>query len=283
MGCAFAGLILLVAVSAAALVSLAWHSSQQILLLSALALLLLVGVVVVFRASIRRVAGAFGEQDRLRRQLMADVAHELRTPLAILQGRIEGFLDGVYPNDEEHLTELLGETRHLSRLVEDLGTLASADAGALDLRKEEVDLGELVRETAASLDRPVAMNVPEDLAPIEVDPVRIRQVLLNLLVNADHHTPADGVVAVAARDRPGGRGDRSSRIEIVEIGVRDTGSGIPPEELDHLFERFRKGRDSRGSGLGLAIARELVRAHGGDVRIESSVGEGTTVTLWLPR
>jgi signal transduction histidine kinase len=219
------------------------------------------------------VVGAFAEQDRLRRQLMADVAHELRTPLAILQGRIEGLLDGVYPRDETHLAELLEETRHLSRLAEDLGTLAHAEAGALELRKKTVDLGDLLRDVAATLPRTITLKVPADLPTVEADPLRIRQVLLNLLGNALRHTPAEGAIAVEVQAQP---------LRML-IRVRDSGSGIAPEDLPHLFERFQKGSDSRGSGLGLPIARKLVLAHGGDIGIESAPGQGTEVTVSLPR
>jgi signal transduction histidine kinase len=273
MGCAFAALITLAAVGASTLVSLLWRSPQRVATIAVVAVALVVALVSVFRLVIRRLSRAFGEQDRLRRQLMSDVAHELRTPLAILQGRVEGLLDGVYPRDESHLAELLEETRHLSRLVEDLGTLAHAEAGALELRKEAVDLGDLVRDVAASLPRPVDVTVPAELPTIEADPVRIRQVLLNLLANAVHHTPAEGIVAIEAEARP----------QKVLIRVRDSGSGIAPEDLPRIFERFQKGTGSRGSGLGLAIARKLVLAHGGDIGIESALGKGTEVTVSLPR
>ena len=273
MGCAFAALIALAAVGASTLVSLLGRTPQRVLPLSAVALALIVVLAMAFRRAIHRVAGAFAQQDRLRRQLMADVAHELRTPLAILQGRIEGLLDGVYPRDETHLAELLEETRHLSRLVEDLGTLAHAEAGALELRKEAVDLGDLIRDVAAALPRPIVVEVPAELPALEVDPVRIRQVLLNLLANALRHTPAEGVISIAVEARP----------QRMLIRVRDSGSGIAPEELPRLFERFQKESDSRGSGLGLPIARKLVLAHGGDIGIESAVGEGTEVTVSLPR
>lgn len=273
MGCAFAALITLAAVGASTLVSLLWRSPRQVAAISVVAVALAVALASVFRLVIRRVSRAFGEQDRLRRQLMADVAHELRTPLAILQGRIEGLLDGVYPRDEHHLTELLEETRHLSRLVEDLGTLAHAEAGALELRKETIDLGDLIRDVAAALPRPIAVVVPPDLPTIEADPVRIRQVLLNLLANALRHTPVEGAVAVEAEAGP----------KRILIRVRDSGSGIAPENLPRIFERFQKGSGSGGSGLGLAIARKLVLAHGGDIGIESEPGKGTEVTVALPR
>ena len=273
MGCAFAALIVLAAIGASTLVSLLGRSPHRVLPISALALVLILVLAAAFRRALRPVVSAFAEQNRLRRQLMADVAHELRTPLAILQGRIEGLLDGIYPRDDTQLTELLEETRHLSRLVEDLGTLAHAEAGALELRKEPVDLGDLVRDVAASMPRPIAVEVPADLPIIEADPVRIRQVLLNLLANALRHTPEEGVIAVEVQARP----------QQMLIRIRDTGSGIAPEDLPRIFERFQKGSDSRGSGLGLPIARKLVLAHGGDIGIESVLGKGTEVTVSLPR
>jgi signal transduction histidine kinase len=274
MGCAFAALIVLAAIGASTLVSLLGRSPQQrVLPLSVMAIALILVLAAAFRRALRPVARAFAEQDRLRRQLMADVAHELRTPLAILQGRIEGLLDGVYPRDEVHLADLLEETRHLARLVEDLGTLAHAEAGALELRKEAVDLGDLIRDVAAALPRPIVVEVPAELPALEVDPVRIRQVLLNLLANALRHTPAEGVVSVEVQAQP----------RRMLIRVRDSGSGIAPEDLPRLFERFQKGSDSRGSGLGLPIARKLVLAHGGDIGIESVLGKGTEVTVSLPR
>jgi two-component system sensor histidine kinase BaeS len=273
MGCVFAALIALAALGASTLVSLLWRSPHQGAAIAAGAVALFAALAMAFRTVIRRVGGAFAEQDRLRRQLMADVAHELRTPLAILMGRIEGLLDGVYPRDESHLAELLEETRHLSRLVEDLGTLSHAEAGALELRKEIIDLGDLVRDVAAALPRTIAVAVPADLPAVEVDPVRIRQVLLNLLANAIHHTPEEGRVAVEVQATP----------QRLLIRVRDNGAGIAPEDLPRIFERFQKGSGSRGSGLGLAIARKLVLAHGGDIGVESAPGKGTEVTVSLPR
>ena len=245
MGCAFAALIVLAAIGASTLVSLLSRSPQQVLGIAAVAFALVLALAVAFRIVVGRVGRAFAEQDRLRRQTMADVAHELRTPLAILQGRIEGLLDGVYPRDDARLAELLEETRHLSRLVEDLGTLAHAEAGALELRKELVDLGDLLRDVAAALPRPIAIEVPAGLPAIEVEIQAQPQRML--------------------------------------IRVRDSGAGIAPEDLPRVFERFQKGSGSRGSGLGLPIARKLVLAHGGDIGIESTPGQGTEVTVSLPR
>jgi two-component system sensor histidine kinase BaeS len=270
MGCAFGGLILFAAIGGSALVSFftrAPRSGWAIAIAIAVAVL----IVVSFARTFRRAAQVFGEQYQLRRQLMADVAHELRTPLAILQGRIEGLLDGVYPRDDARLAELLAETQHLSRLVEDVRTLANAEAGALDLRKERIDAAELIRDAAAAIGSQVQVDVPGELR-IDADPVRIREVLLNLLSNAVQHAP-EVTVSVSAEERP----------RQLVIRVRDNGSGIPAEELPHLFERFRKGSASRGSGLGLSIARKLVLAHGGTIGVESGEGVGTTVTVTLPR
>jgi signal transduction histidine kinase len=235
---------------------------------------------------LRSVARAFNSmaaqlerQDAQRRHLMADIAHELRTPLSIVQGRLEGLLDGVYARDDATLGEVLEDTRLLARLVEDLRTLADAESGALALRKEPTDLGALIHDAAAALAstasaRGVKISVEEHgtLAPVDLDPLRIREVLTNLLSNALNHCSPGASVVVAAR----------ALRDRVEVSVRDTGSGIPPEALPHIFDRFYKDAASHGSGLGLTIARNLVAAHGGEIRAESKVGEGTTITFGLP-
>ncbi len=235
---------------------------------------------------LRGVARAFNsmtarlsEQDRQRRDLMADIAHELRTPLAVVQGRIEGLLDGVYPRDDAQLGEVLEETRLLARLVEDLGTLAQSERGTLGLQKEPTDLavlfGDAVRSLASeAAARGVTVEVDDstDLPLVEVDPLRIREVLTNLVANAIRHSNGGAAVSVAAERRA----DR------VAVRVRDTGPGIAADELPRIFDRFHKGERSHGSGLGLPIARNLVRAHGGEIVVESEVGRGTTVTFTLP-
>jgi len=235
------------------------------------AIVAVIALVIGFGLAFRRASSFFGAQDRLRRQLMADVAHELRTPLAILQGRIEGLIDGVYPRDDARIAGLLEETQHLSRLVEDLRTLANAEAGALDLRKEFVDPADLIRDAAGAFDRKIEVDAPEDMPLIEVDPVRVREVLLNLLSNAVRHS--EGAITIRAEMPP----------KRLVIQVIDAGRGIPPEELPRIFDRFHKGSDSHGSGLGLAIARTLVVAHGGTIDVASTVGKGTTVIVSLPR
>jgi len=219
------------------------------------------------------------DHDRLRRDLMADVAHELRTPLTVIQGRLEGLLDGVYPRDDRQIGELLDETRILSRLIDDLRTLALAEAGTLTLQKEAADVGALavdavraVASEASARRVAVAADPAPGLPLIEVDPVRIREVIGNLLTNALRHTAAGGSVFVRVREVA----------ETIEIEVRDTGEGMNPDDLAHAFDRFHKGHGSRGAGLGLTISRNLVRAHGGEIAITSQPGQGTSVVVGLP-
>jgi signal transduction histidine kinase len=236
--------------------------------------------------SLRSVAHAFNSMttrleanEEQRRQLMADVAHELRTPLAVVQARLEGLIDGIYPRDDNQLKALLSETRTLARLVDDVRTLANVESGTLGLQKEPTDLAVLIHEAAASFsdsgaaDRRVGIRVDlPDLPLVDVDPVRIREVVGNLLSNAVRHSAAHGVVSIAATVGAGA----------LVVTVADEGEGIAPADLIRVFDRFYKGSRSNGSGLGLTIARNLVRAHGGDIRAESTLGRGTTMTVTLP-
>ncbi|MGA2111094.1 MAG: HAMP domain-containing sensor histidine kinase [Anaerolineales bacterium] len=217
----------------------------------------------------------------LRRNLLADVTHELRTPVAVIQGSLEGMLDGVYPGDESHIRPILEETHVLSRLIEDLRTLSLAESGALELHREPTDLGVLGGEVVSSF-RPQAgeagimleAEIPEDLPMLDVDPVRIREVLANLAANALHHTSQGGRVLISAKlDLP---------VRRVVVSVADNGTGIAPAELPHIFDRFFKSRESRGSGLGLAIAKNLIAAHGGEITAESTLQVGTTIRFSLP-
>jgi two-component system sensor histidine kinase BaeS len=213
-----------------------------------------------------------------RRTLLADIGHEMRTPLAVLQGEIEAMLDGVYPADEAHLSTALDESRVLARLVDDLRTLTLAEAGTLALHIEPVDVGVLAtevadafRQTAEAGGQRVTVALDEELPLIEVDPVRIREVLSNLVSNALRYAPPGSAVEIEA----------SSDEQRVVLTVMDSGPGIPPDVLPHVFERFAKSEDSRGSGLGLAIARGLVEAHGGTISVESG-STGTTMRVELP-
>jgi two-component system OmpR family sensor kinase/two-component system sensor histidine kinase BaeS len=247
---------------------------------------------VVARA-FNRMTKQLASQDQQRRHLMADIAHELRTPLTIIQGRLEGLLDGVYARDDEQLTEVVEETRMLARLVEDLRTLANAEAGSLSLHKEPTDLAVLIHDAAASFAtdvraKSIALRIDErgELPIVDVDPLRIREVLTNLLANAIRHTNDGGAItitiaiAVAAVVVARTVDDRSG--ETIVVSVSDTGAGISADDLPKIFDRFYKGHTSHGSGLGLTIARNLVVAHGGEIRAESAAGQGTTITFTLP-
>jgi two-component system sensor histidine kinase BaeS len=229
-----------------------------------------------FNTMAERLEGA----DRQRRELLADVTHELRTPLTVMQAELEALLDNVHERDDARIAALLDEIRVMSRLVDDLRTLSIADAGALELHREPTGLFVLLNDVVDSFrDRARAAQVTLVVEPgaapvmVDIDPVRIRQVLSNLLDNALRHTPVGGSITVRA-DRAGGE---------VTVEVTDTGSGIGPDVLPRLFERFAKGPRSRGSGLGLAIARGLIRAHGGRIEADSpGPGRGTTIRFTLP-
>jgi two-component system OmpR family sensor kinase/two-component system sensor histidine kinase BaeS len=216
-----------------------------------------------------------------RRALLADVTHELRTPLTVIQGDLEGLLDDMYPRDDGHLTAILEESRLLGRLIEDLRTLALADAGELTLHPEPTHPGALADEGVAAFAGAAAdagvtlkLDADSDLVPIAIDPVRIRQVLSNLISNALRYTPRGGEIAVSVARALGGG---------VRFAVRDSGTGISAEELPQVFERFHHSPDSHGSGLGLTIARDLVEAHGGMIKATSEgIGHGTLVTFVLP-
>jgi two-component system OmpR family sensor kinase/two-component system sensor histidine kinase BaeS len=217
--------------------------------------------------------------DRQRRDLMADLAHELRTPLSVLQGRIEGLIDGVYPLEPGQLEQLLDQTKILSRLIEDLRTLALSDAGVLTLQREPMEVTDLMKEVVESFEAEAArlsislqLETPPDPVTVEADAVRIKEVLANLLANALSHTPAGGSVRLAL----------SSAADTVAVSVADTGSGMSADDVARMFDRFYKGRNSRGAGLGLAIARNLVGAHGGHIMATSVLGKGTTVKFTLP-
>ena len=213
-----------------------------------------------------------------RKQLLADVTHELRTPLTIMQGNVEALLDGVHPPDAAHIAPILEETKVLSRLLDDLRTLSLAESGALALHREPIDVGTIARDVViafadqgrrggvairSSVEGPVA---------IEADPLRVREVIVNLVTNALRYTPAGGSVAIDVHGTAGG----------VEVTVHDTGTGIAPEAVDGIFDRFSRATDSPGAGLGLAIAKGLVEAHGGTIRAESVPGQGTRIVFTLP-
>ena len=238
-------------------------------------------------ASLRSLTTTFNEMaarlavtEEQRRRFLAEVTHELRTPLAVLQSGLEAQVDGIHPRDDRHLASLLEETQILGRLIDDLHTLALADADRLTLHYEPASAGALVEDAvesqAALAERRgirLVTSVRDGLPELDVDPTRIRQVLGNLLSNALRHTPDGGQVEVTVD--PTGDG-------LVRFTVADSGPGIPPDRLAHLFDRAAPSADSRGSGLGLAIARDLVLAHGGTITAGNQVGGGATVRFELP-
>ena len=223
--------------------------------------------------------------EQLRRNMVADVAHELRTPLSNIQGHLEAIRDGLLPAEPATFDSIYEEALLLARLVEDLQDLTLADAGQLTLIRQSVDVADIARRAAAAAQPPaeargltIETNLPSQPATAEVDPERIGQVLRNLLSNAITHTPEGGRITVELKDE--GRELR--------IGVADTGVGIPPADLPYVFERFYRVDRSRvratgGAGLGLTIAKRLVEAHCGTISVESEPGKGTQFTFTLPK
>ena len=213
-----------------------------------------------------------------RKQLLADVTHELRTPLTVMQGNVEALLDGVHPLDREHIAPLLEETKVLARLIDDLRTLSLAESGALRLHREPVDVASVARDVVFAFSeqaRRASVSLgssSEGATAVEADPLRVREVLVHLVTNALRYTPAGGSVVI----------DSSSAAGVVEVTVRDTGTGIAPDAVAGIFDRFSRSTDSPGAGLGLAIAKGLVEAHGGTMRAESVPGQGTRILFTLP-
>jgi two-component system OmpR family sensor kinase/two-component system sensor histidine kinase BaeS len=234
------------------------------------------------------MARSLASADRQRRQMTADIAHELRTPLTIIKGRLEGMQDGVYEAKPEELERLLGETALLERLIEDLRLLALAENGQLPLYREPIDPRELLDNAhnafarqAAEQHVALAVDAPDDLPALDADPQRLAQVLANLVANALRYTPEGGSITLGAHTA----GQEGADVVVLE--VRDTGAGIPADDLPHVFDRFyradrSRARSSGGTGLGLAIARQIVLSHGGTIQASSTEGQGTTMTITLP-
>ncbi len=232
------------------------------------------------------MAAGLKKQEELRRHMVSDLAHELRTPLSNLQGYLEALREGMVSPSPELLASLHEETLLLSRLVDDLQDLTLAEAGQLELSPQPVAVADIVSRSAAGLRRDaeaqgVALTeaVPDELPLVYVDPGRVVQVLRNLLHNALEHTPAGGRITVTAEEAG----------PWVEVSVQDSGEGIEPRHVPHVFERFYRADPARprtaggGAGLGLTIAKQLVEAHGGGIRAESKFGMGARFSFTLPR
>lgn len=240
-----------------------------------------------------QMAEALAHDRQLRQNMMADIAHELRTPLSIIQANLEAMLDGVLLASPPEIASLHDETTLLSRLVADLRLLSLAEAGQLKLERAETDIGDLVKKVADRMaiqagDNEIALvtEMAPDLPLLKIDADRMSQVIGNLVGNALRYTPLGGRVVVKAfviGPTSVARNDRRS----VVIEVSDTGPGITPEDLDHVFDRFYRADKSRsrasgGSGIGLAIVKQLVEAHEGRVLATSVLGQGTRFTVFLP-
>ena len=235
-------------------------------------------------AAFNRMSAELELLETSRRDLVANVSHELKTPITAIRAHLENLLDGVEEPNHEMLQVMLAQSERLGRLVEQLLDLSKLESGEVPLRREEVVLAPLVSLVmseieVASADRDVDVrsDVPDDLPPIEADPERVHQVIFNLVDNAVRFTPEGGEVRIEAHRHDGS----------VEVSVADTGVGIPSEALPRLFERFyrvdpARAREDGGTGIGLAIARSVVEAHGGTIRAESEPGHGSTFTFDLP-
>jgi two-component system, OmpR family, sensor histidine kinase BaeS len=232
-------------------------------------------------AAFDQMADTLDREDQIRRDLVASVAHELRTPIAVLQGGHEALLDGVTEPTPAELTSLRDEVLRLAFMVDDLQTLAAADAAALHLERYRCDLADIAASAADSLARrfetaDVALRRHLSSVPVIGDSRWLHQVVTNLLSNALKFSPAGGTVTIVTR--------RDADNAVLEVA--DTGIGIAADELPHIFDRFWRGQgapQTSGSGLGLAIAAELARAHGGALSADSTPGRGTRLTLTLPR
>jgi signal transduction histidine kinase len=231
--------------------------------------------------SLNTLAERLAATDERRRALLADVSHELRTPLTVVRGGLEGMLDGIRPRDDAHLAALRDETLLIDRLIEDLRTVALAQAGALPLHLGDVEPAALVDDAVAALTgsaegagiRLRSLHA-QGLPTLVADADRLAEVLRNLIANALRHTPAGGTVDVEVT---------APDTLTVVFAVMDSGTGLAPGDAERIFERFQRAAGSTGSGLGLSIARELVIAHGGSIAASSAgPGRGTAVRFSIP-
>jgi signal transduction histidine kinase len=228
-------------------------------------------------ASFNRMAARLEEEDERRRRLLADLGHELRTPLTVIRGEIEAVLDGLH--DPQSLSHVVDEVELMERLLEDLRVLALAEAGRLQLHKEQINIEDLIGDVVASFTSTLQTHrvetvvaVQPAMTDLEADPHRLHQVLANLVSNASTQMPDGGILTVNARQEQ----------TTVVIQVSDTGPGIPVDRLEHIFERFVKAGDSAGTGLGLSIARDLVEAHDGSITAANRPDGGAVFTIRIP-
>ena len=243
--------------------------------------------------SFNLMASSLDGSQQSRRRLMADIAHELRTPLTVIEGTVDGVLDGIFKPDAEHLGSIKEQALLLTHLINDLRDLSSAESGQLQLELVPTNMVELVNRKLSQVELKareknirLRLNAPQGVPRVYVDPVRMEQVIANLMTNAIRHTPAGGSVTVAIETM---KGDSSRQIDKphLVISVADSGEGIAPEHLRHIFERFYRVEHSRsrsegGTGLGLAIVKQMTQAHGGKVWAKSEAGKGSIFYVALP-
>jgi len=239
------------------------------------------------------MAVSLGEAEQERRRIIADIAHELRTPLTVIEGTVTGIQDGVFNPDKDHLDAIKEQTSLLTRLTSDLRDLSLAESGQLKLVLTPTDLTDLVRRKVSQFEvkarekgLSMEVDIPKDLPKLNIDPARIEQVLANLITNAIRHTPS-GSITISIQQVNRDAAHQINNPSLI-LSVADTGEGIAPENLPHVFERFYRVEKSRarsegGSGLGLAIVKQMVQAHGGKVWAESELGKGSTFYVSLPR
>lgn len=251
----------------------------------------LAGLAHDFNRMAERLASAMAEREKMeeaRRDLIAAVSHDLRTPLASIRAMVEALADDMVHDEgvvRRYLATIRSQTASLSALIDDLFELAQIDAGVLKLHMERASLSDLISDTLESMQAQAAGKgvrlagmVDPSVDPVLMAPEKVQRVLYNLVQNAIRHTPADGTIQLEARLSEG----------TAQVDVVDSGEGIPPADLPHIFERFYRAEKSRsrdygGAGLGLAIARSIVEAHGGRMWVESQVGQGTRFSFTLPR
>jgi two-component system OmpR family sensor kinase len=237
------------------------------------------------------MASRLEASEQTRKQLLADIAHELKTPLTVIGGTVDGMMDGVFTPDSEHLGTIKEQTVLLTRLISDLRDISLAETGQLKLEKTSSDITELTGQMVmqfqnAAAEKNILLQLKDAPASpkLFIDRARIQQVINNLLSNAIRHTPAGGEISISIENM-----DKSEHFDKkhVLISISDTGEGIPPEHLPHIFDRFYRAKSARsrndgGSGLGLAIASQMVQAHGGSLWAESELEKGSTFFIALP-
>lgn len=242
----------------------------------------------VLTESFNEMSEELARNDKMRRQLFANIAHELRTPLAILQGNLEGMIDDIIPTDKKILLSMADETVRMGRLIQDLRDLSLAEINELTLHKEAADINVMLERAVSMLqplcdekDLTVRLNLSRDLPSLVIDVDRINQVIYNLLNNAIRYIERGCAITVSTLPV---RVDGKS---YAQVQIADTGKGIAPKDLEHIFQYFYRSEQSRnrksgGIGIGLALAQQFIRSHGGNIWADSTVGKGTTFTFILP-